>query len=113
MDVTLYENQLSSKVTAGENSGHTLKQDFVVRRWLGPLDVDAQRIARLQETISLPRDGKPPAMGLVVFVQNPNSEDVLQALVLPLGRSIQDRSRSSQRRYDTTSTVGLCTCTST
>ena len=86
MDVTLYENQLSSKVTAGENSGHTLKQDFVVRRWLGPLDVDAQRIARLQETISLPRDGKPPAMGLVVFVQNPNSGDVLQALALPLER---------------------------
>jgi len=31
-----YENKLASRVTAGENKGHTLAHDYVVLEWLGP-----------------------------------------------------------------------------
>lgn len=34
--VAIYENDLNSRVNAGENSGHELRHDFVVRELFGP-----------------------------------------------------------------------------
>lgn len=82
--VALYENHLSSAVTAGENSGHTLRHDYVVRQWLGPVELDAQGAARLQQTLTLASDWKPADLGLVAFVQQEHTGDVLQTLALPL-----------------------------
>jgi hypothetical protein len=84
MYLTLYENRLTSAVTAGENAGHTLRHDYVVRQWLGPLAIDTQGSARLQQTLSLHRDWKTSDLGLVVFVQQYQTGEVLQALALPL-----------------------------
>src|SRR5215831_7062322 len=53
MYLALYENRLTSAVTAGENAGHTLRHDYVVRQWFGPLEVDTQGVVRLQRTLSL------------------------------------------------------------
>ena len=86
MYVALYENRLTSAVTAGENTGRTLRHDHVVRQWLGPLDVDEQGIVRLQRTLPLNSDWKTPDLGLVVFVQQQQTGEVLQALALPLGQ---------------------------
>jgi hypothetical protein len=86
MYVALYENRLTSAVTAGENAGHTLQHDYVVRQWIGPLDVDAQGVVRLQRTLSLNSDWKTPDLGLVVFVQQQQTGDVLQTLAMPLGQ---------------------------
>jgi hypothetical protein len=86
MYLTLYENRLTSAVTAGENAGHTLRHDYVVRQWLGPLAIDTQGSARLQQTLSLQRDWKTSDLGLVVFVQQYQTGEVLQALALPLGQ---------------------------
>jgi hypothetical protein len=36
--LALYENRLSSRVTAGENAQRTLRHDYVVRQLVGPLD---------------------------------------------------------------------------
>jgi hypothetical protein len=85
MYVALYENRLTSAVTAGENAGHTLQHDYVVRQWIGPVDVDEQGVVRLQRTLPLHRDWKTPDLGLVVFVQQ-QTGDVLQALAMPLGQ---------------------------
>ena len=85
MYVALYENRLTSAVTAGENAGHTLRHDYVVRQWIGPLDVDAQGVARLQRTLPLHSDWKLPDLGFVVFIQQ-QTGDVLQALAMPLGQ---------------------------
>jgi hypothetical protein len=84
MVVAVYENKLHSVVTAGENQGHTLQHDFVTRQWFGPVRVDEQGIARFQRRLSLDKDWRPAQLGLVVFVQNQQNSDVLQALALPL-----------------------------
>jgi len=58
----------------------------VVRQWLGPLEIDPQGVARLQHTIPVQSDWKTPDLGLVVFVQQPQTGEVLQTLALPLGQ---------------------------
>lgn len=81
--VALYENRLTSKVTAGENAGHTLHHDAVVRQWLDPVVLDAQGAARRQHTFALHSDWKTADLGLVVFVQT-QAGDVLQTMAVPL-----------------------------
>ena len=85
MFVALYENNLHSKVTAGENQGKTLHHDFVIRHWFGPVDVDDQGMARLQHTLALSSAWKRADLGLVLFVQNHQNGTVLQVLGLALG----------------------------
>jgi hypothetical protein len=86
MYVALYQNNLHSVVTGGENSGHTLHHDFVVRQWVGPLALDVQGMVYLQRRLRLEKDWKPEDLGVVVLVQNRQNSDVLQALALPLGK---------------------------
>jgi len=78
--VAVYENGLSSRVTAGENRGATLNHDFVVREWWGPLALDAAGSASLARPV-----GAPPLAngGVAAFVQSRRTGEVLQALALP------------------------------
>ncbi len=78
--LALYENNLVTAVKAGENRGHTLKHDFVVRKLVGPLGLDEK--GELSHAQSFPLDArwKPQDTRLAVFVQHPQSGDVLQAL---------------------------------
>ncbi|MBI1942320.1 MAG: DUF1223 domain-containing protein, partial [Betaproteobacteria bacterium] len=78
-----YENKLLSRVQAGENRGRTLAHDFVVFEWVGPLEFKGA--ARLVENRSLKLLPKavPEHSGVVAFVQNRSSAEVLQALMLP------------------------------
>ena len=78
-----YENKLLSRVQAGENRGRTLTHDFVVFEWLGPLEFKGA--ARLAEQRRLPLLPKAVAAhsGVIAFVQNRSSAEVLQALMLP------------------------------
>ncbi|MFI4923127.1 MAG: DUF1223 domain-containing protein [Burkholderiales bacterium] len=80
--LALYENKLSNDVTAGENNGRTLHHDFVVRELLGPLPIDQQGNAWIQQTFNLKRGWKLQDSGVVAFVQNNRSGEVLQALAL-------------------------------
>ena len=80
--LALYENNLSNDVKAGENSGRTLHHDFVVRELLGPLPVDQQGNARFQQTFNFKAGWKLQDSGVVAFVQNSRSGEVLQALAL-------------------------------
>lgn len=78
-----YENKLLSRVQAGENRGKTLAHDFVVFEWVGPLEFKGA--ARLAERRSLPLlpSAKPAHSGVIAFIQNRTSSEVLQALLLP------------------------------
>jgi hypothetical protein len=81
--VALYENGLSSDVRAGENRGVTLRHDYVVRDWVGPVAVNADGKQTLPRVLSLPTDAAGKNLGVAAFVQDDKGA-VLQALALPL-----------------------------
>jgi hypothetical protein len=75
--VAAYENRLESRVTAGENSGRVLRHDHVALEWQGPYGV-GERNLRLP---LLPK-AKIGDSGVVAFVQNQRTAEVLQTLLL-------------------------------
>ena len=75
--VAAYENRLESQVTAGENSGHLLQHDHVALEWQGPYG-PGERELRLP---LLPK-AKIGDSGIVAFVQNRRTAEVLQTLML-------------------------------
>lgn len=78
-----YQNRLHSQVNAGENRGRTLSHDYVVLQWEGPFAFGADgRIAERRRLPLLPK-ARPADSGVVAFVQNRRSAEVLQALMLP------------------------------
>ncbi len=83
--VALYENAIVSDVHAGENRGETLKHDYVVRDWLGPIDLGEGKPgkAALPRPLAVPAGAVAKNLGVAAFVQNGRGE-VLQALSLPL-----------------------------
>jgi hypothetical protein len=82
--VALLENNLSSEVRAGENSGKVLLHDFVVREMIGPLRADCLGRLRWSGTVALHGHWKRPDLGIAAFVQDIRDGDVLQALRAPL-----------------------------
>jgi len=81
--LALYENNLESQVRAGENAGKTLRHDFVVRRLIGPLLPDPAGRLSLRRQIALDAGWKRADLGVVVFVQDKASGEILQALQRP------------------------------
>lgn len=80
--LALYENSLSSRVTAGENRGRRLHHDFVVRDLAGPFAFDTGGRASLQRRFALDPGWKRGDLHLAAFVQDERSGDVLQALAM-------------------------------
>ena len=81
--VALYENGLATEVKAGENGGATLRHDYVVREWVGPIALGGDGKARLSHAVSVPSGAAARNLGVAAFVQSDQGE-VLQALALPL-----------------------------
>ena len=77
-----YENKLVSEVKAGENRGKSLPHDYVVLQWAGPFDFKGGKLAERQALPLLPK-AVPAHSGVVAFVQNRATGEVLQALMLP------------------------------
>jgi hypothetical protein len=80
--VAVYQNGLSSDVRAGENRGVRLEHDYVVREWYGPISLDAAPLA-WRQSIAFKPDWQTAKMGVVAFVQDQSSGEILQALQLP------------------------------
>ena len=78
--LALYENNLESQVRAGENSGKTLRHDYVVRRLIGPLSADPSGRISLRRQVALDAGWKRADLGVVAFVQDKASGEILQAL---------------------------------
>ena len=85
--LALYENNLSSRVKAGENKGKHLRHDFVVRELAGPYPVDHNGTAPLHKRFTLDAPWKLEHLHIAAFVQNERTGDVLQAIALPYCRS--------------------------
>lgn len=75
--VATYENRLESRITAGENRGRLLQHDHVVLEWRGPYALGRREL----ELALLPK-AKSADSGVVAFVQNRRTGEVLQALAL-------------------------------
>ena len=77
-----YENKLVSEVKAGENRGRTLPHDYVVLQWVGPIEFKDAKLTERRRLALLPKAVSEHS-GVVAFVQNRASGEVLQALMLP------------------------------
>jgi hypothetical protein len=75
--VAAYENRLQSQVTAGENSGQLLQHDHVVLEWQGPYRPGEGKLR-----LPLQPKAKIADSGVISFVQNRHTGEVLQALML-------------------------------
>lgn len=80
--VALYENNLSNKIGAGENSGRTLRHAFVVHRLYGPFAFDDGGSARFERKLSLDAGWKVDDLGVAAFVQESGGTRILQTLAL-------------------------------
>ncbi len=78
--LALYEMNLATAVGAGENKGKTLRHDFVVRSLIGPLGLDDNGNLNRAQRFELDPRCKPQDINLAVFVQHPQTGDILQAL---------------------------------
>lgn len=77
-----YANRLSTQVEAGENEGRSLKHDHVAFGWRGPIPLERKGTLTQRHRLALPA-AAPGASGVVAFVQNTRTAEVLQALMLP------------------------------
>lgn len=80
--LAVYENELWSQVTAGENRGKRLRHDRVVRRLDGPVAADANGRLHLAAHLAPDRHGERLG-GIAAFVEDAASGELLQALALP------------------------------
>ncbi|MEA3194581.1 MAG: hypothetical protein QOD26_2914 [Betaproteobacteria bacterium] len=80
--LAVYENRLSSRITAGENSGRTLTHDHVVLEWQGPFAFGPGGTVSERRALTLLPKGVPERSGVVGFVQDRRTGEVLQALLL-------------------------------
>jgi len=80
--VALFENNLVSHITAGENAQRILHHDFVVRQLAGPFSIPSDGQFQKNLIFNLKPDWKPKDSGLAAFVQNKDGETI-QALSLP------------------------------
>ena len=69
--IAIYENKLVSQVKAGENSGSTLKHDYVVREFFGAYQMSNQNSNQntFSKSFTLKPEWKTRDGGAVVFVQ--------------------------------------------
>lgn len=79
--LAVYENRLTSRVTSGENDGRTLTHDHVVLDWQGPFAIGPGGKLSERRTLPLLPKGVPERSGVVGFVQDRRTGEVLQALL--------------------------------
>ena len=78
-----YQSRLVSRVRAGENEGRTLRHDFVVRDWTGPIAFGPDGRLRATRRLALAPGAGADNWGVAAFVQDRVSGEVLQALRRP------------------------------
>jgi hypothetical protein len=77
--VALTEDNLTSRVSAGENRGVTLSHDHVVRDWIGPIALSAGH-ADITQAVTTRSNWNSAQLGIAAFVQDLQTGQVLQAV---------------------------------
>jgi hypothetical protein len=78
--VALYENSLQSHITGGENRGLTLMHHFVARALRGPVLFNDKSVLTVNERFTLDMRALAKNMGVVAFVQDRRTNEVLQSV---------------------------------
>lgn len=78
------EDDIISKVSGGDNAGTTFHHQHLVRKWLGPFELNSQGETAISNDIKLDEAWHRNKLKIVAVVQNLNDGFVLQGLALPL-----------------------------
>jgi len=81
--LAVYENDIKSRVNAGENDGRLLEHDNVVREMYA-LPFSKKRSINQSVALSLKPDWNRSKLGIAVFVQNRRNGEIMQALAQDL-----------------------------
>ena len=82
--LAVIEDNITSKVNGGDNRGATFNHQNLVRKWLGPFDLNREGETDLSTIIKLDHEWDSTALSIVAMVQNLDDGFVLQGLKLPL-----------------------------
>ena len=77
--LAVYASNLRNRVRAGENRGRVLNHDYVVLEWQGPFAISNRRVERRR--LALLPGANAANSGVVAFVQNRPTGEVLQAIM--------------------------------
>lgn len=82
--LALIEDNIISEIRGGDNIGAVFNHQNLVRRWLGPFELNAEGTTDLTTEVKLANDWKQQDLTLVALVQNLHDGFVLQGLAMPL-----------------------------
>lgn len=82
--LALIEDNVISDIGGGDNIGTVFNHQNLVRRWLGPFDLNASGESVIDTELELEPEWKLNDLTLVAYVQNLNDGYVLQGLAMPL-----------------------------
>lgn len=78
------EDDITSKVSGGDNAGMTFHHQHLVRKWLGPFDLASKGETAVTTDIIVDEHWNRNKLKIVALVQNLNDGFVLQGLSLPI-----------------------------
>ena len=82
--LAIIEDNISNKVYGGDNAGTTFNHQNLVRRWIGPIELDNNGESDVLTELAIDEQWDLEQISVVAVVQNLNDGFVLQGLVLPL-----------------------------
>jgi hypothetical protein len=82
--LALIEDNIISEIRGGDNMGAVFNHQDLVRRWLGPFELDPSGTTKLSTELPLEAEWKLQDLTLVAVVQNLYDGYVLQGLSVPL-----------------------------
>lgn len=82
--LAITEDNIISEIHGGDNIGAVFNHQNLVRRWLGPFELDASGESELSTQVMLEDEWKLDDLSVVAVVQNLNDGFVLQGLSMPL-----------------------------
>ncbi|WP_438970415.1 DUF1223 domain-containing protein [Methylophaga sp.] len=78
------EDNIISEVRGGDNMGAIFNHQNLVRRWLGPFNLNHEGQTKVETELELSSDWKLHDLSIVAIVQNLNDGFTLQGISLPL-----------------------------
>lgn len=82
--LAVIEDDVNSHVLGGDNAGQTFNHKNLVRKWLGPFELDQSGETFIEHQVKLTPEWQLDKLKLVAVIQNLSDGYILQAVKLPL-----------------------------